>query len=495
MAENNFKEVNKAIDARDFVQHILGEPVEIRGEEYYWYSLNKPDEKTPSLCANKEFISDFSMNEEMGKGLDVCNFVVYYNNNHNHIVADKDITQYEALVWIVKEFNLDIDISYNNTNSPLLLKSSNIQIIKTYRLEPTDASLPYEISTKFDTQAFAKKPKSQDVGQIKNRINNIDSGIYRLEDIKNKLISGYTCIPSGIKSKNDWIDGKSSLQIFMVDIDNKAIVDGVEHKYTINDEEHVTVEKILKYCASIKLLPNFVYYTFSHTEEQHRFRLVYILSMATQSIEEVEGVYAFLKDTFKDYNIDNSATDIARIFYGGKSIAYENPDNKYFKIIENVETIEIAEPSIVEKSLEYTGYMVVDGKLKYTNKRNETTSISNFIPYATEKITYNNGKDTNIFYKVNCQLLDKTHISLSPMEVDTAAFSKLDFILGSSWDKYAIVSYPQTTNTNRLKYVMQLINRKVMQEKTVYTHTGLREIDGELCYLFHRRNNRKCTEC
>ena len=69
MAENNFKEVNKAIDARDFVQHILGEPVEIRGEEYYWYSLNKPDEKTPSLCANKEFISDFSMNEEMGKGL------------------------------------------------------------------------------------------------------------------------------------------------------------------------------------------------------------------------------------------------------------------------------------------------------------------------------------------------------------------------------------------------------------------------------------------
>lgn len=316
MAENIFQKVKELVDARELVKHILGEPVKISGNEHFWNSLNK-NEKTPSLGANQDIISDFSLNDEMGTGLDICDFVAYYNNNHNHIVADKDISQIESLIWIVNEFNLDIDISsFTQTpNAPLLLKANEIQTIKTYSLEPTNNKPANGIATKFDTVPFNKKPNGDEVGQIKNRIDTIKGCEHTLEQLKEKLVNGYTCIPAGIKSKNDWVDGESLLQIFMVDIDNKVTIDGEEHKYTINDEKHVTVDKILKYCEEENLKPNFIYYTFSHSEEQHRFRLVFILYTPTRKKEEIEGVYTSLKEKFKDYNIDNSATDIARIFY------------------------------------------------------------------------------------------------------------------------------------------------------------------------------------
>lgn len=319
MEHNDFKEVKNVLDARIVLTRILGEPEKISGNEYYWNSLNK-EEKTPSLGANKEIISDFSMNDEMGKGLDICNFIVYYNNNHEHIVTDKEIGQYEAMVWLINEFNLDIEISNysNNSNAPLLLKANEIHTIKTYSLEPTTQKPAYGIATKFDTQSFTNKPTGNEIGQIKNRINTIDMTEYTLEQLQEKLVNGYTCIPAGIKSKNDWVDGEGILQIFMVDIDNKSTVNGEIHSYTVNSEKHVTVDKTLKYCEEINLKPNFIYHTFSHSEEQHRFRLVFVLYTPTRYKEEVEGIYSFLKEKFKDFNIDNSATDIARIFYRWK---------------------------------------------------------------------------------------------------------------------------------------------------------------------------------
>lgn len=75
-------------------------------------------------------------------------------------------------------------------------------------------------------------------------------------------------------------------------------------------------------------------------------------------------------------------------------------------------------------------------------------------------------------------------MKLPPLFVDATTFSQLTFIDGSSWEKYATIEYPQTQNKNRLKYVMQNINKITMQEETVYAHTGMKVIDGELCYLY-----------
>lgn len=93
---------------------------------------------------------------------------------------------------------------------------------------------------------------------------------------------------------------------------------------------------------------------------------------------------------------------------------------------------------------------------------------------------------------MRCQLLDKPYIELQPLIIDKNQYAKLDFLLVSPWEKFIKIPYPQTQNLGRLKYIMQLINSLIMQEKNIYSHTGLREINGELCYLYHRRNYRQC---
>lgn len=477
MEQNIFDFVKKQVNARELVKSILGEPPVKNGETWKWHSPFRDGDSDPSLCVNEVSITDFGGDF---KG-DIFKFVVSMG---------KAINNFEALKYIAKEFNIELPTNYN-TQITNITQNNNITYNKTFELKATD-NKPEEIYCMFDTTAFAKKPTGEEIGIIKNNITNLQPMAYQLKDIKEKLITGHTCIPAGIKSQTDWKDNINFYQVFMVDVDNVKTVNGVKQNITADNEEHITVDKIISYCKEINLLPTFVYYTFSHTEQQHKFRLVYILEMAIQSQEIVKAIYNGFKETFKDYNIDTAPTSIATMFFGGTSIAYES--NTFYKITETtkeasndvpaVEIIDNYELQQCMKALEGTNYFIYNGHLYYAKSEDKYVQLSNFVTYPIEKINYINGRDTETFYKIKCLILDEPNIKLAEQVITVEQLQKNNYILGSSWDKYAITSAGSTI-PDKLREASQHIGRHIMEEKNIYAHTGFTRINGKLCYLYH----------
>lgn len=477
MEQNIFDFVKEQVNARELVTSILGEPQVKSGETWKWHSPFREGDNDPSLCVNKVSITDFGGDF---KG-DIFKFVVSMG---------KAINNFEALKYIAKEFNIELPTNYN-TQITNITQNNNITYNKTFELKATD-NKPEEIYCMFDTTAFTKKPTGEEIGIIKNNIANLQPIAYQLKDIKENLITGHTCIPAGIKSQNDWQDDTNFYQVFMVDVDNVKTVNGVKQNITVDNEEHISVDKIISYCKEINLLPTFIYYTFSHTEQQHKFRLVYILEMAIQSQEIVKAIYNGFKETFKDYNIDTAPTSIATMFFGGTSIAYES--NIFYKITETTKEVFNSAPAVeiidnyelqqCMKALENTNYFIHNGHLYHAKSEDKYVQLSNFVAYPTEKINYRNGKDTETFYKVKCLILDDLNIKLAEQIITVEQFQKNNYILGSSWDKYAITSAGSTI-PDKLREVSQHIGRYVMEEKNIYTHTGFTKVNGKLCYLFH----------
>ena len=401
------------------------------------------------------------------------------------------MNNYEALKWLNDKYQLNLDLS---TATPQNSKTKSNKCKMQYSLQVKENSIlvsAYGVYTYFDNEKFTHKPNSSEIGKIKNRINIEEAGSFPIKDIKEMIIAGQTCIPSAIKSKKDWIDGENHYQMFMIDFDNTTIIEKEKVNLTIDDEKHITIDTIIKHCKEINLIPTFIYTTFSHSENQHKFRLVYVLDEPISSKVEIESVYSWFKEIFKDYHIDNAATDIARPFFGGKEIVFESEN--YYKVVEE-EAIEEDEQknemqyTEIEQQcnqyLKYTNYETRKSQLGYFTQKGSYTKISNFIPYCTTKINYKNGNDTVTKYEMKCVLIDRPNYHLNPILIDTNSYAKCDFILGSSWDKHCIVA-AGNGNVGRLREVMQIISRETMQEKNVYTHTGFRKINDKLCYLYH----------
>ena len=430
----------------------------------------------PSLCVTNTQITDFG--DEEFRGQDIFNFISKCNN----------ISNQKALEYVINNYN--VDTTFLNALVPTNSRfTQNTKITPnkkvTYKLIPAQGQTE-EIYAMFDNVSYSEKPVGVEIGKIKNRIDTkLEPLTYTLEETKNCFIQGKTCIPAGIKKQEDWQDDENFLQIFMVDIDNVKTVNGVKQKITADSEEHITVEKIVKYCEEINLLPTFIYYTFSHSEQQHKFRLVYILEVGTQKQEEIKGIYDFLKDTFKEYNIDTAPTSIATMFFGGKTIAYSS------NIFYTIEQTEKAEPEIIENYkiqpfcnfLEGSPYWISNGTLGMI-KNDKFAPISNFITYITEKCNYINDSDTFTTYTINCILLNDINRELPPLKITTEQYNKYNFVLGSCWDKYAIIR-AGTSNPEKLREVTQLLSRHTMTEKNIYTKTGFERIDNHLVYLYH----------
>lgn len=470
---NKYQFVKEQLSAQEVVKDLLGEPQRISGNNYYWSSPFREEDSDPSLCVNDTLISDFG--DEEFKGQDIFNFVSKL----------KGISSEEALQYIIETYNIEIPSIYSTfTNNT---KSTNQNVTYKYILEPAD-NKPESICCMFDTVKFNRKPTGVEIGSIKNRISNIEPMSYTIESIKQKIIDGQTCIPSAVKTQAEWQDNKNWLQLFFVDIDNVINVDNVTEKLSIDDERHVTLDRIITYCKEINLLPTFAYHTFSHTEHQHKFRLVYVLNVGTQKQEEVKGIYDFLKETFKDCNIDTAPTSIASIFFGGIDIAYES--NKFYQIKQEPTLVIVPAnnnntdnlPALIKRGLSYSPYAIYNGYIGTYNKNDEFKPIANFIPYCTEKLIYKNGQDTDVLYVVNCCLLDSNK-QMEDLIINTDQFKNFNFIIGT-WDKYAIIR-AGNTNNEKLREIMQLVNRAVMEEKEIYAHTGFIRKDGKLCFLYH----------
>lgn len=480
---NQFEIVKERIAAIDVVSKYLGEPAKVSGNNYFWHSFLRSGDNDPSLCVNieKNVITDFG--NDTFKGQDIFNFVVKYYEVMEH----KQITNLEALKIIVDEFNLDIDLnksSYTSTYD----KNENIKVSnRTHILKATNATVD-EVFTMLDTVSFKLKPNSNEIGEIKNRIPKLKRKYYSLHEIKSAIANGCTIIPAGIKSEKDWLDELHHYQMFMIDVDNTAKINGVKVSYTIEDKEHITVNRMLEYCKSINLLPTFVYYTFTNSAKQQRFRLVYILDKTIDYKKEVQEIYHFLVETFKDFNIDTAPTSIASLFLGGTEIVYSS-DIVYsvIEVEQSLENVFEQDLKTINQMLSGNPYCVMPGKLCYVIYTKETKKyipISNYVVWSSEKINYKNGNTVDVKYKINTLVLDNPNLKLQELVIDKDSYAKFDFNLGSAWDKYCIISAGRS-NTDKLREVCQILSKNTMKEKNIFAHSGFVRIHNNLIYLYH----------
>lgn len=146
------------------------------------------------------------------------------------------------------------------------------------------------------SKKFANKPKGYEVAEVQKNLAKTDITI---EELAEGLSNGATFKPAlldGTKSK-DWI----SQQIFALDFDHDT-----------------TIQEQLNRCSQLNIYPCFGYTSFSHTEQEHHFRLVFCTDTVITDVETRNKLQNTLISIFD--KSDNVTKDCTRIFFGGKSL-------------------------------------------------------------------------------------------------------------------------------------------------------------------------------
>lgn len=158
-----------------------------------------------------------------------------------------------------------------------------------------------------DTKSYNSKPS--DPWNIGKRIvkNAVDITPERLAA---EIIKGKTFVPSFLNKKIDGevkrrMESWTSQQIIALDFD-----------------EGMRIEEALE---EFKDSAMFIYTTFSHTEEQHRFRVVFGLD---QEVFDYHIISNILKQFEERYQIDGHCKDGVRLFYGGNKLYELNYEHR-----------------------------------------------------------------------------------------------------------------------------------------------------------------------
>lgn len=221
---------------------------------------------------------------------------------------------------------------------------------------------PKSIICKFDEKEFTSKPKTSEVGAIKNRIQNNTFTTYKtIKEIQQEILKGKTCIPSAIKGnvKENW----KEQQVFLLDIDNKIEDEDIK----VEDDRHITVEKAVEICKQHNLEPTFIYNTFSNSEKQNKFRLVFIFEEAIENLEIARQVLSLLHTELQELDLDTSKKNLSDMFFAGKEIAYTSNIVYKVEVLKDEEKEAEKEEKKEEKEEYQTVKEKIDGK-EYTYK-------------------------------------------------------------------------------------------------------------------------------
>ena len=150
------------------------------------------------------------------------------------------------------------------------------------------------------------------------------------------------------------------------------------------------------------------------------------------------------------------------------------------KDLTGLEVLEGAEPpALRDKSHE--AYCLEEARLcwiKQTNNGPAQVPLCNFTAQVTEDILKDNGHEASRVFKITGTL--GTGQPLPEIEVSAASFASLNWVT-SEWGMRAIITAGQTYK-DRLREAIQLLSMEAKQ-KTIYTHTGWRELNGQLTFL------------
>ena len=170
-----------------------------------------------------------------------------------------------------------------------------------------------DIRVSLDSVGYTSKPPDSEVGKISNRIGgavqvlNCPASYY--EFVQKVGGQGYTFSPAtfenGVRAQNNF----QQMQLLVLDFDG-----AVSHK-DIRD-------RAIKY----KLPILFTYDTFSSEEGNERFRVVFLNDAPIEDKRGAKILKNALMTIFPE--TDKTDTDISKMYYGGKSCRYYNPEHR-----------------------------------------------------------------------------------------------------------------------------------------------------------------------
>ena len=278
------------LKATDVAEAYIGQAERISGDNLVYYSPLRPKERTPSFfVSNKRGLHDFGT----GEHYNVISFVAKLF----------DLDYWSA----TKKLIIDLQLDFRKVDVEKIRGQTIKERAK--KINEVKGNKEENIISYFDNMCYKVKPKNE-VALIKNRI--VDNSFTTYKDVKEigiEILRGKTCIPSAIKGKAD--QNWRRQQVFLLDFDNKY--EGID--LNESSTKYVTEKQILEYCKSIKLLPTIIYNTFSHTEKQHKFRLVFIFEKEITDIKIAKKVQMLLLEKFKRFNPDMSKKNLSDMYF------------------------------------------------------------------------------------------------------------------------------------------------------------------------------------
>ena len=155
----------------------------------------------------------------------------------------------------------------------------------------------------FYNKKYDRKPQGKEIGAIQNRLSQTTISIRELAD---NMASGcsFKCAYLNGTKNTDFV----SQQLFGLDFDHGITIDEALHK-----------------CEMLGIMPVFGYTTFSHTSENHRFRLIFCNNKVIYDAGERRKIQLSLMKAFGF--ADPACKDETRMFFGGRSLIMFNEDN------------------------------------------------------------------------------------------------------------------------------------------------------------------------
>lgn len=260
-----------------------------------------------------------------------------------------------------------------------------------------------------NTNSNANKKDATSLSGYFSMLYNLTDFTGTINDIATKIDEGHITIPAlfGYKEKNakgKWTRNNKNfiqLQTLQIDIDNQENVNGEMVKYDINNPKHISIAQAKDKLKKLGLDYSIIYTTLSHSENQHKFRILFLLKNPITDVDMAKQVYLNLGQTLKKVDIisDRQALEPIRIFYPGKVIEVKENSNldisKLDKYIEpkknkkvsknfNLRKKEIVkEPNrfvCLETFLDYINANVTEVKeIDYANRYDEINKLINLM--------------------------------------------------------------------------------------------------------------------
>lgn len=218
-----------------------------------------------------------------------------------------------------------------------------------------------------DYQKFTEKPAHTDIPSINNRIATQRKTVTQEDFAEMVGENGQTTVLATMDGKRK-AENMVQQQVVALDFDNTKIIDG--KKVRTEGDEYAHIGSIF-HDAWVKQNASFIYTTFSHEKDWHRFRVVFFLDQPLVNNNQVEKIYEWLMDKFP--LADKANKDSSRLFFGGTEILEVKFGNEI-----NTATIKFPKKKLKKMSDETSVRVdplvnsdVLDGFQKYLEKDKE----------------------------------------------------------------------------------------------------------------------------